>query len=324
MKSLKFCLAPKSWPTLLLILSLSFTACKSDQKKTEASEEVTTEVAEDVFDGIEVVTNVMDFVSVDTIKSGWNTFKYINKSPEPHFVLFDDYPDGKTLDTVKAVVVPPFDKGMALIMEGDMDGAMAAFGGLPAWFPEVKFVGGTGLVSPGMTATSTVKLDPGMYIMECYVKMANGVFHASMGMTKEIHVLDEDTGNQPPEANINITISSEDGITYEQPITKGKHIFSVFYKDQIVHEHFLGHDVNLVKLGEGTNIEELESWMNWMNPAGLTTPMPEGVTFLGGVNNGLAGTTHYFEATLDVGNYAFIAEVPNASEKGMLKTFSIE
>jgi hypothetical protein len=302
----------------LTILAL-FVSCKTDKK-----EKVDYSKKEEKKDNvIEVVTNVMDFVTVDTIPSGWNTFKYINKSTEPHFILFDDYPDGKTLDTVKAIIMPPFDKGMALIMQGDMDAAIAAFGGLPTWFPEVKFVGGTGLISPGLTATSTVKLEPGLHIMECYVKMTGGVFHASMGMAKEVYVLEEDSGNQPPKADISITISSIEGIAYEQSITKGKHIFSVYYEDQSVYEHFLGHDVNLVKLDDSADLDKLEYWMSWMNPEGLMNPIPQGVTFLGGVNNGLPGSTHYFEADLDSGNYAFISEVPNASKKGMLKTFTV-
>ena len=304
--------------TLILLICITAFSCKTDKKQQEQLEP---EVQKD--NVIEVVTNVMDFVSVDTIPSGWNTFKYINKSTEPHFILFDDYPDGKTLDTVKAVVIPAFNKGMALIMDGDMDAALTAFGELPAWFPEVKFVGGTGLISPGNTATSTVKLEPGMYIMECYVKMEGGVFHASMGMAKELWVLDEDSGNEPPEATVNITISSTEGINYTGEISKGKNIFSVFYKDQIVHEHFLGHDVNLVMLDDNANLEELEAWMNWATPTGLMNPIPEGVTFLGGTNDALPGSTLYFETDLETGNYAFIAEVPNTSKKGMLKTFTV-
>jgi hypothetical protein len=311
---------------LSLIILLLIFACKMDQKtNSKESIEKQKNQHEQVakVKNIEIVTNVMDFQMQDTIDSGWNTFKYINKSTEPHFILFDDYPDGKTLDTVKAAVIPVFDKGMALIMDGDMDAAMVAFGELPPWFPEVKFVGGTGLISSGRETNVTVKLEPGLHIMECYVKMANGVFHASMGMAKEIWVLDEDTGNLPPEADVNISISSTEGIKYDKPITKGKHVFSVYYGDQIVHEHFLGHDVNLVKLDESANIEELEAWMNWATPTGLMTPIPKGVTFLGGVNNGLAGSTHYFEANLDAGNYTFIAEVPNANSKGMLKMFTV-
>jgi hypothetical protein len=305
---------------LALILIVAF-ACKSDKKEKEQFEYEKSVIEKP--DYIEVVTNVMDFQMVDTIPSGWNTFKYINKSTEPHFILFDDYPDGKTLDTIKARVMPPFDKGMALIMDDNMEGAMAAFAELPKWFPEVKFIGGTGLISPNMTATSTVKLEPGYHIMECYVKMADGMFHASMGMAKEFWVSTEDSGKEPPKANINITISSEEGILYDQPITKGKQVFSVLYKDQMVHEHFLGHDVNLVKLDDNADLEQLEAWINWANPTGLMTPIPEGVTFLGGANNGLPGSMHYFEADLKPGNYAIISEVPNASKKGMLKKFSI-
>ena len=305
---------------IITIVTIVFFNCKNDKKEQIKLQDTETEETNPY---IEIVTKSMEFIVADTIPSGWNTFKYINESTEPHFVLFDDYPDGKTLDTVKAAVMPPFDKGMAYIMEGDMDNAIAAFGALPKWFPEVKFVGGTGLISPDRTAITTVKLEPGLHIMECYVKMADGMFHASMGMAKEIYVLDEDSGNQPPKADTNISISSTEGITYTEPITSGEHIFSVYFKDQTVHEHFLGHDVNLVKLEDNANIEELEAWMSWMNPTGLITPMPEGVTFLGGVNNGLEGSTQYFYANLEPGNYAFIAEVPNASSKNMLKTFTV-
>jgi hypothetical protein len=153
--------------------------------------------------------------------------------------------------------------------------------------------------------------------------MANGMFHASMGMAKEFWVTSEDSAKEPTQANVNITISSTEGITYDKPIKKGHQIFSVLFKDQMVHEHFLGHDVNLVKLDDTANLETLEAWMNWANPTGLMTPIPTGVTFLGGSNNGLPGSIQYFEADLEIGNYAFISEVPNASKKGMLKRFTI-
>ena len=93
--------------------------------------------------------------------------------------------------------------------------------------------------------------------------------------------------------------------------------------DQIAHEHFLGHDVNLVKLADNANLEELESWMNWSDPKGLISPSPEGVTFLGGANDMPAGSMGYFEVDLVPGNYALISEVPNSMSKNMLKTFVV-
>lgn len=316
-------LIPKESKILLLTLVLVM-SCKSDKKDSNDADFEYEEKIEDQPKYVEVVTNNMDFVMVDTLKSGWNTIKYINKSQEPHFILFDDYPDGKTIDTIKARVMPAFDKGMNYIMQNKMDSAMGAFGALPKWFPELKFVGGTGLISPGKTAITTLNLKPGNYIIECYVKMENGMFHASMGMAKEVFVKEENTEMVPPEANVKLTISSAKGITYNDSIPKGSNTFSVFFEDQIVHEHFLGHDVNLVKLNDMANMEDLESWMNWINPDGLKLPMPIGVTFLGGTNNGLPGSTHYFQADIEAGNYAFIAEVPNAKQKGMLKTFIVK
>ena len=305
----------------LIIIAIIFVCCISC--KTDKKEKNLTEPQVKENNLIEIVTNNMDFQSVDTIFSGWNTFKYINKSTQAHFFLLDKYPEGKRLKNTLEEVGPPFDNGMALIMEGKMDEAMIEFGKLPEWFGKIVFTGGSGLVSPKTTSLTTVKLDPGLYIMECYVKMANGKFHTSMGMIKELHVLDEDSDNSPPDADIAISISSTEGITYDKEITKGKHTFGVHYKDQIVHENFIGHDVNLVKLDSTANLDKLEAWMNWATPTGLMEPLPKGVIFLGGTNDAPAGSTQYFEVYLPSGNYAFISEVPNASKKGMLKTFTV-
>ena len=98
---------------------------------------------------------------------------------------------------------------------------------------------------------------------------------------------------------------------------------SVFFKDQIVHENFAGHDINLVKLDSNASLEELENWMNWVDPKGLIEPAPPGLIFLGGVNNMPAGGRGYFTVVIEPGNYALISEVPNALSKNMLKTFVV-
>ena len=124
-------------------------------------------------------------------------------------------------------------------------------------------------------------------------------------------------------SQIKLTISSTEGINYEGVIQQGEHIFSVEFKDQITHENFVGHDVNLVKIKDDFDISILESWVNWSDPKGLITPAPEGVTFLGGVNDSPAGSVGYFYANLEAGTYAFISEVPNTLKKGMLNVFTI-
>ncbi|RRQ47447.1 hypothetical protein DZC72_17800 [Maribacter algicola] len=301
------------------VVILLLTACKTDEKKeavTEASETPKPSI-------VEVKTQSMEFFSPDTLKSGWNTFVYENESSEVHFILMDLYPEGKTAADTKTDILPPFEEGMKLIMEGDIDNAIVAFGKLPPWFQEVKYMGGTGIISPKHIATSTIYLEPGLYIMECYVKMADGTWHTSHGMFKEIIVTRESTKMEPPKPTIKIEISSTEGIVVKDTIEGGKQTLEVLFKDQTVYEHFLGHDVNLVKYNDDASLDSLVHWMNWMNPDGLITPSPNGFTFLGGINNLPTLGKGYFEVNLTKGNYMLISEVPLADKKQLIQKFTI-
>ena len=305
--------------SLIVVVLISLTACKSDKKQTENP--VSEEKKEQI---VEILTTHMEFQMPDTISSGWNTFRYINKSNQTHFFMIDKYPEGKTMDSVKQLVIPYFDSGMLLLNEGKQEEGFAEFGKLPSWFGEVVFMGGVALVSPGLTAETTFNLPPGHYFIECYVKMTNGVFHASAGMFDEFYVSDKDTGKSEPKADHAIEISSTDGMVFNEEISAGTKTFSVFFKDQIMHENFAGHDVNIGKLKENADVDAIEKWMNWVDPEGLIEPAPKGVTFLGGANNMPAGSTAYFTVDLKPGKYILISEVPNASQKQLLKTFEIK
>ena len=302
----------------VLATGLLLYSCKKEKKETiEVSHDLKKEQI------VEIITKNMDFQMADTIPSGWNTFHYKNQSNQTHFILIDKYPEGKTSEDAEKLVAPVFDKAMTLIMEGNAEAGYAEFANLPEWFSEVVFVGGSGLVSPNQICETTLKLVPGNYIIECYVKMSNGKFHTSMGMTKDIVVTDKASGQDEPKADINIEISSTDGIVVNDSISLGHQIISVTFKDQIVHENFVGHDLHLVKMDSIADLKDLEIWMNWADPKGLIEPAPKGITFIGGVNDMPAGNKGYFSAHLVPGKYVLISEVPNASNKNMLKTFEL-
>ncbi|WP_372938295.1 hypothetical protein [Seonamhaeicola sp.] len=311
---------------LFLIISSFLFNCKNNKKTNLIDDPIVDveEVVKEPTNVIDIITHSMEFQSVDTIPSGWNTFKYQNLSNETHFFLLDKYPEGKTVANTLTDVAPVFAEGMDLINQGKPEEGFAAFGKLPAWFGDIVFSGGSGLIAPKHTAVTTVKLEPGYYIMECYVKMPNGKFHTLMGMAKPIIVTQEDSGNTPPESTVNIVVSNDAGIVYDKSITKGKHIFSVFYKEQKHHENFMQHDVNLVKLEDDASEDALEAWMDWSDPKGLITPVPHGITFLGGVNDMPAGSTGYFYADLKPGKYALISEVPNTKSKGLFRVFEVK
>ncbi len=266
----------------------------------------------------------MEFDIQDTIPKGWNTFLYHNESDETHFFVVEQYPDSVSIDMVKTEVMPVFDEGMALLNEGKIEEGYAAFGKLPAYFGGVQFFGGSGLIAPKNTSQTTIHLNPGNFLLECYVKMPNGQFHSSMGMLKEFVVSEYNSGVQPPEeGSIPISISSTTGIEAPNAVEKGFQTFKVTFKDQKAFENFVGPDVNLVRVTPGSDMAALEAWMNWADPKGLITPVPNGFIFLGGFNNSPEGTVGYFSAELYPGTYALISETPSASEKGLLKTFTV-
>lgn len=272
---------------------------------------------------VEVVSTGMNFNLPKQIPSGWTTFRYKNESPDVHFFVLEKMPDGKNIEDTRKEVVPVFQTAMDYITAGNSEQGFAEFSNLPSWFFDVEFTGGPGLISPAHTAQTTVHLEPGIYLLECYVKMPNGQFHTAMGMLEEIEVIPEQNPRAEPTPDCSIKISSTEGIKYKDLVLPGNYTFAVEFKDQMPHENFVGQDVHLVRLTEEANLEELNSWMNWAAPASFTTPAPKGVQFLGGTQEMPAGRTSYFTATLRPGNYAFIAEVPDPMSKNMLKTFRV-
>lgn len=265
----------------------------------------------------------MSFTAPAEIKSGWNTFRYENATGNPHFFVIEKLPEGKTVEDSKAEVVPVFQEGMDLIGAGQPEEALEVFYSLPGWYWQVVLQGGPGLVSSGMAAESTVYMTPGDYVIECYVKTGNGVFHSSIGMIEGIHVSEETSKIKEPQSTLDISISSTSGIQINSKIRPGQHVVSVYFEDQVVHEHFLGHDLHLVRLSPDADIDALNDWMNWSDPDQFKTPAPEGVEFLGGMQELPAGDTGYFTSILKPGTYAFISEVPDPIGKNMFKIFEV-
>jgi len=151
------------------------------------------------------------------------------------------------------------------------------------------------LTSKKTSSISTIFLEPGTYVMECYVRMPNGMPHTFMGMVKELKVSEETNGMIAPKADFNIDIASTKGITFIDSLKTGTYIFSAKFQDQKLYEHMMGHDVNLVKIENDSLISNLGDWLNTVDFNAFRSPVPEGLLFLGGVEDLPAGKTGYFE-----------------------------
>ena len=275
---------------------------------------------------VEIVARGLRFEAPNRIAPGWTTLRLRNASGMVHFAIVERLPEGRRIADHQAEVAPVFQRGMDLLIAGDAPAALEAFGELPAWFGEIVFLGGPGLVAAGAGTDVTVNLTPGTYLLECYVK-TGGLFHSfnptpgAFGMVHELVVGGSPNGAAEPRADFTVTVSREKGIEMHGEPGPGPRTVAVRFEDQGLHENFVGHDVHLARLADDTDLDALATWMDWMEPPGLQTPAP--VAFVGGVNEMPAGERAYLHVTLEPGRYAWIAEVTDPQRKGMLKTFVV-
>ncbi|MCX2746037.1 hypothetical protein OO013_19310 [Mangrovivirga sp. M17] len=309
--------------TMFLLFMVLLAGCgKTSVAESTSTEQVSMLEEEPPVNIVEVTTTGMNFILPKEVPSGWTTFRYTNKSTWTHFMLIDRMPvhEGKqiTFEDFTTGVPPVFNDAYALIREGNTEEGFAEFERLPVWFGDIIFYGGIGLVSPGESAESTLYIEPGTYVVECYVK-TDGEFHP---MRESMIVKDMGNTAEEPEADVSLEISEEGGINILNKLVPGEQIIGVEFIDQTSYSHFLGHDVHLVKYEEGEEIAEINSWMNWIDITGLETPSPG--KWIGGTQDMPAGKKGYFKVNLKPGKYAFVAEVPDPLSKNMLKVFEIE
>ena len=243
-----------------------------------------------------------------------------NEGLEHHFIFLTLLPEGKTIEDYASDVGPAFGAAWEGLQSGALDkaGAGVVLGErLPEWYASASPMGGPGLVAPGKTAQATMRLTPGNYVMECYVKNADGVFHIALGMALPLTVTAEESGGVPPRADVSVTLF-EDFMAVEGTPAAGRQTVAVNFDE---HPSLgLGNDVHVVRLEEGTDLDEVVGWMDWMNVGGLGEPAP--AMFVGGVHEMPAGYTAFFTVDLEPGRYAWIAE--SGAARGMVEEFTVE
>jgi hypothetical protein len=310
----------KSLFITFLLITL-FTSCKNNNQKSSVNESTDSTAKSQNY--IEVVTTGMDFELINEIQSGWTTFKYVNNSEEPHFFIFEKMPEGIRIGDYKKDLIPPFMAAFTHFDKGNVEAGMKEFEKIPDWFAKVELGGGVGLTSPHTVSESTIYLHPGVYVMECYVRMPNGMAHVFMGMLKELVVTEENNNQKLPKSDFDISLSSVNGISFVDSLKVGDYSLSVNFDDQKQYETMLGHDINLVKLENEHLLDTLNNWINAANVKAFRSPAPKGLIFLGGVEDLPTGSIGFFNVSLTKGNYVLISEIPNALQRKMYKRFKV-
>lgn len=283
-------------------------------------------------------------MSTHEVKAGWTTFTFTNASDSDHFAVIYKVPEeaitaaensgDELLDHWYTSVTAPFQEEYNLLVDGSVDygtfvnNLVASIAEKGPWFfePGAPAYGGPGFTSAGLSSKTSVYLDAGRYIIECYVKDEEETFHSYIGMLEMLTVTGEEPGDRKPNSRTTVTISSESGISVDGDIRPGNQTFEIYFEDQVVHEHLLGHNVQLVKLNVDDHqdlLADLIAWMDWRTPGSLVKRAPENTQLLGGAMEMTAGSRAFYQVNLRPGNYAWIAEVPNPEEKNMIYRFSL-
>lgn len=271
---------------------------------------------------VQVTAKDFEFQAPREIASGWNRFRFVNEGEQEHFFILYRLPDGKSLADYKAGVTKPFIEVWNRYEAGELtrEEVGPALGEelAPWFFTDVTTSGGAGITEPGRTSRVALDLQPGTYVMECYVKTPQGTWHNDRGMLREITVTADSTGLAAPEADAELTISNY-ALEAPDSMTPGSHTVAVHVAD--TPDGFMPHDINLFRLAaDTTTVDQIVAWMDWMDLDQFRAPAP-GVS-LGGVKSMPAGSTAYVTVELEPGRYAWVSE--NYAPRGVMKEFTVE
>tara|TARA_B100000315_G_scaffold212017_1_gene209144 strand:+ start:2449 stop:3285 length:837 start_codon:yes stop_codon:yes gene_type:complete len=183
--------------------------------------------------------------------------------------------------------------------------------------PGIESAGGVSVLAPGGSGTATLNLQPGNYVMICFVPNGEGVPHFALGMATPLTVT-EATGPLAAEPDSDLTVDMFDfGFKLSEPITAGTHTIEVTNSGPQDHEAFL------VQLAPGATALD---FMAAFAP-GAEGP-PPGLP-LGGFQSIANGGGGFFTANYAPGNYALVCFVEDVATGaphavlGMIEEFTV-
>jgi uncharacterized cupredoxin-like copper-binding protein len=275
---------------LVLCLSILTVACRGEDDT--GATQLAAGQAEETANVVVVTTRDHEFDAPREIVPGWTTFRLVDNGPEPHHMVLARLEDGRTMDDF-----------MAALQAGSLEGIGVA-------------VGGPNAPGPGNEGNATVYLEPGEYVMACFIPSPDGVPHVAKGMVRPLTVRGEPAQAREPTADVEVTFVD---YAFSMPeVQSGRRTIRVT-TDGSASE---AHEVLLARLAPGRTVQDLNDWIHSMEG-------PPPAEFLGGVTNLEQGRSAYFSADFTPGEYALICPIPSVhdgeahSSKGMMRQFTV-
>ena len=235
------------------------------------------------------------FSAPKTAPAGTITFHLVNDGTMLHHVTVIRLMQGKTV--------------------ADFMEAMKKSGPPPAWAVDV---GGPNAAVPGQTSDATMTLEPGQYVLACFIPSpGDPAPHLMKGMVKGLTVVPSSGARAEPVADVNVRLSNYK-FTMSKPLTVGHHVI------RVTNDAEQPHEIVVVKLPPGKTVAALAQWvedgMNGQPPA-----MP-----LGGISPLQKGRSATFPLELTPGRYGMICFLPDMKDgkshsmHGMTTEFTVQ
>ena len=237
------------------------------------------------------------FEAPASIPAGTVTFRLKNSGREIHHLWIVQLTGGKTpADFIAATKV----WGTSLKM--------------PPWAIDV---GGPNTAGAKQTAEGTVTLQPGTYMLVCWVPSPDGVLHVSRGMIRSMRETGKPATVDEPTPDVNMVLDDY-SFTLSKPLTAGRRVIRIENRAEQSHEAVIA------RLLPGRTMAEAVAWMN----GGQSGSSP--VVALGGASGLGKGRHMYITTDLEPGRYVLLCFIPDVksgkphSDHGMVKEIVVE
>jgi hypothetical protein len=232
-------------------------------------------------------TNVVDlrgdeyaFVLPATIEGGWTTLELRNTGREAHEFALAKLGAGKTIADVRTYLADP----------------KAQQQPPPDW---VQIRAGIPTLDAGETAGLTQRLEPGRYLLLCFLDAPDGRSHIEHGMLRTFEV-EGDAGADAPEADAMLTL----GASLAAPdVDAGERTI------ELRNTADRPGSVFLTAFEPGQTEEDLTRW----EEGGMRGPAP--ARFLGGAIDVLPHTSVYYTIALDEGREYTLLDDENGTQR---------
>ena len=244
---------------------------------------------------LEVVSGEYAFeLSATTVAPGRLPVRLRNDGVEPHQLMVARLHDGVTLEEYLAA------------FEDDSETAAAAL---------VDEAGGVNAVDPGATRTGYADLEPGSYVVLCFLPTPDGPSHLHAGMVAELTVVDAPV-LEDPEAVDEITM-----VDFGFALPVGGVAEPGTYR--VVNEGPSDHELVLMRVDEGKALGDVAAYLQ----GGFRGEPP--LAFVGGAGGVEPGADTYVDLDLAPGDYVAMCFLPDPAtgkrhaELGMVSTFTV-